>query len=156
MVSFLTIVLPLELPSDALIQKTIRNVFDCTVLSIAHRLNTVMDASKVLVMDAGCVQEFDTVPNLLANKESSFNAMINATGGEMARTLRKIAKEIELLKSASSLHPELSEKIQESICSAKTEKAEPGEFDYSMDDDASQTTGEDSEAERNKDESTHF
>lgn len=58
------------------------------------RLNTVMDSSKVLVMDAGHVEEFDTVPNLLANKDSSFNAMINATGKEMARSLRRIAEEV--------------------------------------------------------------
>lgn len=45
-------------------------------------------------MDAGHVEEFDTVPNLLANKDSSFNAMINATGKEMARSLRRIAEEL--------------------------------------------------------------
>ena len=112
---------------------------------------------QVLVMDAGCVQEFDTVPNLLANKDSAFNAMINATGGEMARTLRKIAKEIELLKSASSMRLELSERIQETIGSIKVDKqTELNEFDDALDDETSQTTGEESEVERNRNESTHF
>jgi ABC-type bacteriocin/lantibiotic exporter with double-glycine peptidase domain len=54
-----------DLETDALIQKVIREKFaSCTVLTIAHRLNTIMDSSKVLVMDAGSVAEFDS-PHIL-------------------------------------------------------------------------------------------
>lgn len=42
--------------TDALIQRTIRKRFaTCTMLTVAHRLNTIMDSDKVLVMDKGCV-----------------------------------------------------------------------------------------------------
>jgi ATP-binding cassette subfamily C (CFTR/MRP) protein 1 len=43
------------------LQATIRKEFvDCTVLTIAHRLNTIMDSSKVMVLDAGKIVEFDS------------------------------------------------------------------------------------------------
>ncbi len=53
--------------TDAFIQTMIRTKFqDCTVLTIAHRLHTIIDSSKVLVMDAGRVREFDR-PEVLLN-----------------------------------------------------------------------------------------
>jgi ABC-type multidrug transport system fused ATPase/permease subunit len=54
-----------DMETDALIQKVIRDKFaHCTVLTIAHRLNTIMDSDKVLVMDAGRAAEFDA-PHIL-------------------------------------------------------------------------------------------
>jgi ATP-binding cassette subfamily C (CFTR/MRP) protein 1 len=62
-----------DLETDDLIQATIRKEFqDCTVLTIAHRLKTIMDSDKILVLDAGLVKEFDSPQNLLDNKSSLF------------------------------------------------------------------------------------
>ncbi|XP_041666846.1 multidrug resistance-associated protein 1-like [Cheilinus undulatus] len=56
----------LDLKTDQLIQSTIRTQFqDCTVLTIAHRLNTIMDYSRVIVMDRGSIAEMDSPSQLL-------------------------------------------------------------------------------------------
>ncbi|KAJ2800354.1 hypothetical protein H4R20_004094 [Coemansia guatemalensis] len=63
--------------TDAIIQQTIRNEFsDCTVLTIAHRLDTVTDSDMILVIDAGHLAEYDTPQNLLANKDSLFSKLL--------------------------------------------------------------------------------
>ncbi|XP_075701953.1 ATP-binding cassette sub-family C member 3 [Rhinoderma darwinii] len=59
----------IDLETDDLIQMTIRTQFeDCTVLTIAHRLNTIMDYTRVLVLDKGKIAEFDTPTNLIASR----------------------------------------------------------------------------------------
>ncbi|VEN61108.1 unnamed protein product [Callosobruchus maculatus] len=80
--------------TDALIQKTIRKTFhDCTVLTIAHRLHTVMDSDKILVMDAGRSVEFDHPHLLLQDEESIFYSLVRQTGKTTAEALQKIAEE---------------------------------------------------------------
>uniref|UniRef100_A0A8C7YTQ9 Uncharacterized protein n=1 Tax=Oryzias sinensis TaxID=183150 RepID=A0A8C7YTQ9_9TELE len=55
-----------DLETDNLIQNTIRKEFaHCTVLTIAHRLHSIMDSSRVMVLDAGKIVEFDSPSNLL-------------------------------------------------------------------------------------------
>jgi ABC-type multidrug transport system fused ATPase/permease subunit len=63
--------------TDAAIQEMIRENFsDATVLTIAHRLNTIMDSDRVLVLDNGKVAELDTPENLLAIENGHFRAMV--------------------------------------------------------------------------------
>ncbi|XP_046361919.2 multidrug resistance-associated protein 1-like [Haliotis rufescens] len=70
-----------DMETDDLIQQTIRSEFkDCTVLTIAHRLNTVMDYDRILVLDNGCVCEFDTPSSLLQQPDSIFYNMAKAAG----------------------------------------------------------------------------
>ncbi|KAI8125135.1 Multidrug resistance-associated protein 1 [Lucilia cuprina] len=65
-----------DLETDDLIQKTIRSEFkECTVLTIAHRLNTILDSDKVIVLDKGEISEFDSPENLLNNSQSAFYSM---------------------------------------------------------------------------------
>jgi len=78
--------------TDELIQATIRNEFkNCTMLTIAHRINTIIDADRVLVMDLGRVAEFDTPGNLLANEKGAFTSLVNDTGPEVSRYLKDVA-----------------------------------------------------------------
>ncbi len=59
----------IDAETDEFIHKMIRQKFtNVTILTIAHRLHTVIDSSRVLVMDAGLVAEYD-VPEVLMNKE---------------------------------------------------------------------------------------
>lgn len=62
-----------DFETDVCIQNTIRNKFkESTVLTIAHRINTVMDSDKILVLEKGTVVEFGTVDELLSNPEGYF------------------------------------------------------------------------------------
>ena len=70
-----------DLETDDLIQATIREEFsDCTVLTIAHRIKTILDNDRVLVMESGNIKEFDQPDILLSDKESAFYKMAKDAG----------------------------------------------------------------------------
>ncbi|XP_060078897.1 ATP-binding cassette sub-family C member 10-like [Ylistrum balloti] len=72
-----------DLETDKLIQETIRQEFvESTVLTIAHRINTIMDSDRVLVMDQGQVSELDSPENLLKNPQSEFYQLVHGKPSE--------------------------------------------------------------------------
>uniref|UniRef100_A0A336K3I0 CSON002942 protein n=1 Tax=Culicoides sonorensis TaxID=179676 RepID=A0A336K3I0_CULSO len=80
--------------TDALIQKTIRSKFaNCTVLTIAHRLNTIMDSDKIIVMDEGRCLEFGSPYELLTtdNGPKIFQSMARQVGDVYYENFLKIA-----------------------------------------------------------------
>ncbi|KAF9578434.1 hypothetical protein BGW38_005754, partial [Lunasporangiospora selenospora] len=81
-----------DLATDALIQKAIRSDFaHSTVITVAHRLNTIIDYDRILVMNQGKVAEYDTPRNLLSNPDSIFSSMVNETGAQNASHLKTLA-----------------------------------------------------------------
>ncbi|KAH7839010.1 hypothetical protein Vadar_033687 [Vaccinium darrowii] len=80
-----------DVRTDSLIQRTIREEFkSCTMLIIAHRLNTIIDSDQILVLDAGQVLEYDTPEKLLLNETSAFSKMVQSTGAANAQYLRSL------------------------------------------------------------------
>lgn len=70
----------IDYATDAKIQDTLRAVKDSTIITIAHRLQTVIDYDKVLVLDKGKVTEFDSPSNLLSNEDGIFRGMCEMSG----------------------------------------------------------------------------
>jgi ATP-binding cassette, subfamily C (CFTR/MRP), member 1 len=78
--------------TDNLIQRTVRQEFrGVTILTIAHRLPTIIDYDKVLVMGGGRVLEYDTPSALLSRSGGAFSDMVDSTGPESSTFLRRAA-----------------------------------------------------------------
>jgi len=91
-----------DIETDAIIQQALRTKFDrVTVLTIAHRLNTIIDYDKILVLSKGEVLEYDTPKNLLfeTNEQgelvpcttTEFSKLVDETGAVNAAMLRQAA-----------------------------------------------------------------
>jgi len=66
-----------DVETDERIQKTIRTEFkDCTVITIAHRLNTVLDSDRIVVLSDGLIAEVDTPEALMARPDSLFSNLL--------------------------------------------------------------------------------
>ncbi|XP_022093078.1 multidrug resistance-associated protein 4-like isoform X2 [Acanthaster planci] len=91
-----------DVRTDRLIQATIRQRFKhCTVLTIAHRLNTIMDSDKVMVLDAGRLIEFEEPYILLQKEDGAFTRMVQETGKAETAELIQIAADKHAEKAAN-------------------------------------------------------
>ncbi|KAF9937452.1 hypothetical protein BGZ65_001481 [Modicella reniformis] len=71
----------IDIETDNAIQRALRWEFvKCTVLTIAHRINTIMDSDRILVLEKGRVAEFETPKTLLQNQEGIFYSLANKSG----------------------------------------------------------------------------
>lgn len=75
--------------TDNLIQATIRRHFaECTVLVVAHRLNTILDSDRIMVLEAGNIIEFDTPARLHENTMGAFRKLVDDAGLDFERLTR--------------------------------------------------------------------
>ncbi|CAF5080057.1 unnamed protein product [Rotaria sp. Silwood1] len=82
--------------TDELIQRAIRDKFkECTVLTVAHRLRTVIDSDRIMVLSNGKLIEFDSPQVLLSNDYSQFTLLVEQTGEAEAEYLRTLANSSE-------------------------------------------------------------
>ena len=83
----------IDTESDRIIQDTLRRKFrNKTVITIAHRLDTIMFSDRVLVLDDGHVAEFEDPLVLMDRDDSLFKAMCSAEGPAHATELRAMAE----------------------------------------------------------------
>ncbi|XP_057310596.1 ATP-binding cassette sub-family C member 4-like [Hydractinia symbiolongicarpus] len=89
-----------DVETDSLIQQTIREKFkECTVLTVAHRLNTVIDSDRVMVLEDGNIMEFDEPYDLLQNKSGYFRKLVDQVGLAKANKLEILAEESKNLRN---------------------------------------------------------
>ncbi len=71
----------IDVETDAIIQKTIReDMKHCTIITIAHRIGTLMDYDRILVLDHGKLIEYDTPQALLKDKKGMFYGLAKESG----------------------------------------------------------------------------
>ncbi|KIK69543.1 hypothetical protein GYMLUDRAFT_236056 [Collybiopsis luxurians FD-317 M1] len=79
----------IDYKTDNIIQQSLRNEYlerggDTTIITIAHRLQTVMDMDRIMVLDAGQMVEFDSPAALLRKEDGQFRSMVECASDKQA------------------------------------------------------------------------
>lgn len=83
-----------DVQTDAKIQEMVRVAFkDCTVFAIAHRLDTIIDYDRIVVLDNGRLKEHGTGAELIDMEGGIFSSLVDETGPSQAPRLRTLARE---------------------------------------------------------------
>jgi ATP-binding cassette subfamily C (CFTR/MRP) protein 4 len=89
----------IDMATDDKIQDVVREAFveqGITLMTIAHRLNTIIDYDRILVMDSGSVAEFGRGETLLGNPQSQLSQLVDSLGQNAAAQLRIKATQARL------------------------------------------------------------
>jgi len=76
----------IDYKTDEVIQSSLRHELntDVSLITVAHRLQTIMDADKIMVLDAGRIIEFDSPAELLKNESGMLRALVDESGDKDA------------------------------------------------------------------------
>ncbi|GAB1227961.1 hypothetical protein ENUP19_0365G0023 [Entamoeba nuttalli] len=110
----------IDIQTDIMIQEMVRKNFkNCTTLTIAHRLHSIMDSNRVMVFDDGHLMEMDTPINLIEQETTIFNNLVQQSG--CAEELKRLAKGEASIAETLKAEDEKKKK-QENESSDSTEK----------------------------------
>ena len=118
----------IDIQTDIMIQEMVRKNFsECTTLTIAHRLHSIMDSNRVMVFDDGHLMEYDTPLNLIDQETTIFNSLVQQSG--CPDELKRLAK--GEMSIADSLMAEEKKKNHEDETSSSTSSSSDSESDTS-------------------------
>jgi ATP-binding cassette subfamily C (CFTR/MRP) protein 1 len=78
----------IDLVTDVKIQRSLKSLGGCTILTIAHRLHTIIDYNRIMVLSAGSIAELNTPFKLMSDEHTIFHSMVMELGLDVFRNLK--------------------------------------------------------------------